>query len=126
MSWSCVVLWAVIASRPIHFAPLGQRSAKSATVASASAESRGAVSDLEADVVANLKKKDIRLATLDDLELPASYLHRVAGRILRSSFEENFRSIASETTLSDARTPDARGMPVPEADARPASARNEP
>jgi hypothetical protein len=50
----------------------------------------------EAEVVANLKHQPIGNATVADLEMPDEYLRRVAGRILRASFEENFRIVVPE------------------------------
>jgi hypothetical protein len=138
MTWSCacVVFWAAIAGRSMESpllahpsgecAPLAQQSGESATVARASSArgDRAPVSDLEAEVVANLEQKHIPLATLADLDLPEQYLHRVAGRILRASFEENFRVVVSDATTSDARTADARGMHTSDAGASSATSRS--
>jgi hypothetical protein len=48
------------------------------------------------EVVRNLKQQPIGTATLDDLGLSDEYLERVAGRILRTSFEQNFRVVVAD------------------------------
>jgi hypothetical protein len=106
MSLTFVLLCAVIAVRSAdtsysaapttsppcaQIAPSGAGSAVPATPGS-----------LEEEVVANLKQQKIGSATLADLDLPEEYLKRVAGRILRASFEENFRIVVPDVPSADA------------------------
>jgi hypothetical protein len=55
-----------------------------------------AASSPEAEVLTNLKAQAIGSATVADLDMPDEYLKRVAGRILRASFEENFRIVVPD------------------------------
>jgi hypothetical protein len=48
------------------------------------------------EVLQNLKQQPIGTATLDDVGLPNEYLERVAGRILRTSFEQNVRVVVAD------------------------------
>src|SRR6516164_2938003 len=54
------------------------------------------------EVLRNLKAQPIGTATLDDLGVPDEYLQRVAGRILRSSFEQSFRVVVADEKPVDA------------------------
>ncbi len=113
MTWSCagVIVCAAIASGSIESTRGAQESRPSAAAPSNRAhDDRATPSALEAEVVANIKERAIGTAKVADLDLPDEYLHRVAGRILRASFEENFRVVVRDTESSDASTADARGM----------------
>jgi hypothetical protein len=70
-----------------------------------------AVAALEDEVVANLKAQKIGSATAADLGFPDEYWRRVAGRVLRSSFEENFRIVVTDEPPSDG-SGDASGDPA--------------
>jgi hypothetical protein len=54
------------------------------------------------EVLRNLKQQKIGTATLDDLGLPSEYLERVAGRILRTSFEQSFRVVVADEKSASA------------------------
>jgi hypothetical protein len=75
---------------------------------------------LEEQVLTNLRQEKIGTATLVDLGLPDDYLRRVAGRIVRGSFEDNFRIVVADA--EDAKASDDRGGVARNAGARAASA----
>ena len=76
----------------------------------------------EDEVLANLRAQKIGSATLADLGLPEDYLRRVAGRILRASFEESFRVVVADEKSAAEGREGAPGASTNEAHAQPASA----
>lgn len=72
-----------------------------------SAQGHAAAPNLEAEVLANLKQQAVGTATIADLGLPDEYLKRVAGRILRASFEETFRIVVADAKPADEGSPSA-------------------
>lgn len=73
----------------------------------------------EAEVLANLKQQAVGSATVADLDMPDEYLQRVAGRILRASFEEHFRIVVPDeksppdkSSLDPASTKSSGGTPA--------------
>jgi hypothetical protein len=67
------------------------------------------------EVVHNLKAEPVGTATLDDLGMPEEYLQRVAGRILRGSFEQSFRVVVADETPAGARDRSAESAGTPAA-----------
>lgn len=61
---------------------------------------------IEAEVLANVKAQPIGPATVEDLDLPAPFLRRVARRVIRSSFEERYRIVLPDAP-PDAATPES-------------------
>jgi hypothetical protein len=122
MRWSCasVLLWTALASGSSAATRGAQESRPTSSApASGARDDRAAASPLEAEVVANIKERDIGTAKVADLDLPDDYLHRVAGRILRASFEQSFRVVVQDAAASDASTADARGMNTRSTDSSP-------
>jgi len=92
--------------------------ARASTSGAASAEV--AQPSLEQQVLMNLRQEQIGATTLVDLGLPDDYLRRVAGRILRGSFEDNFRIVVADA--EHAKASDDRNGVARNAGARTASA----
>jgi hypothetical protein len=53
-------------------------------------------SQIEGEVIENVKRQPLGDGTVDDLALPADFVRRVADRIVRASFEERYRIIVHD------------------------------
>ena len=78
---------------------------------------------MQDQVLSNLRNSPIGNHTLETLQLPGDYLGRVADRILRSSFEQQFRVVVPDGT-SAARAADAKLPIIGEIEELPASGRS--
>lgn len=132
MSLSCVgaLICALLGNSWAKFVAEVQATPPQARVAAGDSggQAVAAAPSLEAQVMANLRQETIGTATLADLELPDEYLRRVAGRILRASFEENFRIVVADSPKpssernAETRDADAGAAPANSASSGPSSA----
>jgi hypothetical protein len=113
---ACVLCWSLTTDFAADFAPSpAQATGKPQPSAASPAPGQGASaapSPLE-EVIANLKREAVGPATLADLDMPDAFLARVAGRILRASYEENFRIVVPDEKPEDGKKEKA---PSPGAD----------
>lgn len=63
---------------------------------------------LEQEVFENVQHQPLGEGTVEDLGLPAEFVHRVADRIVRASYEERYRIV-----VRDAESPVAPGSRKP-------------
>jgi hypothetical protein len=76
---------------------------------------------IEDEVLGNIRAQRIGPATVGDLNLPEPFLRRFADRILRSSFEDNFRVVVADEPVKDPATVPADGAPAPPVTTAPAA-----
>jgi hypothetical protein len=53
-------------------------------------------SEIEGEVIENVKRQPLGDGTVEDLALPADFVRRVADRIVRSSYEERYRIVVRD------------------------------
>ncbi len=122
MSPSCIaaLIAALLGSLSQNSPALAQVTTPARASTSGPASAEVAEPSLEEQVLTNLRQEKIGTATLVDLGLPDDYLRRVAGRIVRGSFEDNFRIVVADA--EDAKASGDRGGVARNAGARAASA----
>ena len=78
---------------------------------------------MQDQVLNNLRQSPVGSHTLDALQLPDDYLRRVADRILRSSYEQQFRVIVPDSTGA-AHAAELKPPGMPEHEGPPAAGRS--
>ncbi len=53
-------------------------------------------SQIEGEVIENVKRQPLGDGTVEDLALPADFVRRVADRIVRASYEERYRIVVRD------------------------------
>lgn len=72
--------------------------AAAAVMTSPGAQAQTSRPSMQDQVLQNLRHAPVGSHTLEALQLPEDYLRRVADRILRSSFEQQFRVVVPDGT----------------------------
>lgn len=62
---------------------------------------------MEKEVIQNIQNQSIGIEKVEMLSLPDDYLGRVAGRVIRSSFEERFRIVVPDSQAAPTNSPNS-------------------